>query len=105
MGRFTGVSPWITAVAALSFSIISTLPVIFEFILYREFVDPFFKKKQSVNVIGTLRKPGIENAKRLLILSGHHDSALENTWLGFLRYGFLFVTPTLVVGPIAMLAM
>jgi hypothetical protein len=105
MGRFTGVSPWITAVAALAFSIISILPVIFEFVLYREFVDPFFKKKRSVNVIGALRKPGTENAKRLLILSGHHDSALENTWLRFLGYGFFVVTATLVIGPLAMLVM
>ena len=56
----------------------------FEFIFYFEFVDPLLKKKRSVNVIGTLRKPGTENVKRLLILSGHHDSALENTWLRFL---------------------
>lgn len=105
MGRFTGVSPWLTSIAALVLSIISVLPVIFEFILYFEFVDPFFRKKQSVNVIGTLRKPGTENVKRLLILSGHHDSALENTWLRFLGYGFFIVTVTLVIGPIAILTM
>jgi aminopeptidase YwaD len=105
MGRFTGISPCLTAIAALAFSIISVLPVIFEFILYFEFADPFFKKKRSVNVIGALRKPGTENVKRLLILSGHHDSALENTWLRFLGYGFFFVTVTLVIGPIVMVTM
>ena len=105
VGRFTGISPWASTIAALAFSILSILPVIFEFILYYEFVDPFFKKKQSVNVIGTLCKPGTQNVKRLLILSGHHDSALENTWLRFLGYGFFFVTLTLVIGPIAMLTM
>ena len=105
MGRFTGISPWLTAIAALALSIIAVLPVIFEFIFYFEFVDPLFKKKQSVNVIGTLRKPGTERVKRLLILSGHHDSALENTWLRFLGYGFFVVTLTLVLGPIAMLSM
>jgi hypothetical protein len=103
--RFAGISPWLTAMAALAFSIIAILPVIFEFIYYFEFVDPLFKKKQSVNVIGTLRKPGTENVKRLLILSGHHDSALENTWLRYLGYGFFIVTATLVIGPIAMLTM
>ena len=34
MGRFTGISPWVTAIAALVFSIISLLPFIFEFISY-----------------------------------------------------------------------
>jgi hypothetical protein len=58
MGRFTGVSPWLTAIAALALSIIAVLPVISKFIFYFEFVDPLFKKKQSVNVIGTLRKHG-----------------------------------------------
>ena len=67
MGRFTGVSPWLTAIAALAFSIISPLLFIFEFILGYELIDPFFKKKQSVNVIGTLRAPGTKNVKRLLI--------------------------------------
>jgi hypothetical protein len=105
MGSIVGVSPRLTATAALVLSIISILPVVFEFILYSEFVDPLFKKKQSVNVIGTLRKPGTESVKRLLILSGHHDSALENTWLRFLGYGFFFVTATLVIGPITMLVM
>lgn len=105
MGRIPGVLAWISSIAAVLFSIVSILLIIFEFFLYLEFVDPLFKKKKSVNVIGTLRKPGTETVKRLLILSGHHDSALENTWLRFLGYGFLFVTMTLVIGPIIMLAM
>ena len=105
MGRFTGISPWVTALAALAFSIISVLLVIFEFILGFEFIDPFFKKKQSVNVIGTLRKPGTKDSKRLLILSGHHDSALENTWLRYLGYGFLIGSATWFIGFMTMLAM
>jgi len=105
MGRFTGLSPWVTAIAALAFSIISLVLVLVEFMLYFELVDPFFKKKQSVNVIGTLRKPGTEDVKRLLILSGHHDSALENTWLRFLGYGFMLASATLFIGFITMLAM
>ncbi len=105
MGRFTGISPWLTAIAALAFSLISPLPFIFEFILMLELVDPFFKKKLSVNIIGTLRKPGTKNVKRLLILSGHHDSAPENTWLRFLGYGFYILAATGFIGSLAMLAM
>jgi hypothetical protein len=130
MGRLTGVSPWLTAIASLAFAILATVPVVFETILYREFVDPLFKKKQSVNVIGTLRKPGTENVKRLLILGGHHDSQLEFTWLRVLggvkrrinlrgqhssarenrwirglTVVFVGLTATMFVGPIVMLVM
>jgi hypothetical protein len=105
MGRFTGVSPWLISIAALVFSIISPLLFILEFVLGFELVDPFFKKKQSVNVVGALRKPGTRNVKRLLILSGHHDSAPENTWLRFLSYGFFILSTTWLIGFITMLAM
>jgi hypothetical protein len=105
IGRFTGVSPWLTAIAALAFSLISPLLYILEFILGFEVVDPFFKEKQSVNVVGTLRKPGTKNVKRLLMLSGHHDSAPENTWLRFVGYGFFVLTATFLIGFITMLAM
>jgi hypothetical protein len=86
MGRFPGISPWVTAICALAFSILPILLFIFQFMLAIEVVDPFFEKKQSVNVIGILRKPGTQNVKRLLILSGHHDSACENNWLRWLGY-------------------
>ena len=105
MGHFTGVYPWLTSIAALVFSIISPLLFIFEFILGFELVDPLFKKKQSVNVIGTLRKPGTVNVKRLLVLSGHHDSAPENTWLRLLGYGFFILSATWLIGFITMLAL
>jgi hypothetical protein len=105
MGRSPGISPWVTAIAALAFSILSVLLVILEFFLYFEFIDPFFKKRQSINVIGRLLSPGTKKVKRLLILSGHHDSALEITWLRFLGYGFLIASATPFIGLIATLAM
>jgi Zn-dependent M28 family amino/carboxypeptidase len=43
--------------------------------------------------------------KRLLIVSGHHDSAWENNWLRLLGHGFFFASATFVIGLIAMLAM
>ena len=104
-GRFTGVSPWLTATAALAFSIVAVLSFVLEYILYFEFVDPLFKKKQSVNVVGTLRKSGTQNVKRLLILSGHHDSTWEFTWMRFLGYGLYVTVPTVFLGSMAVLAM
>jgi hypothetical protein len=103
--RVKGISPWVTAGVALAFSIIAFLLFFFEYVSYDEFVDPFFMKKQSVNVIGRLCKPGTKNVQRLLILSGHHDSALENTWIGLLGYGFLLTIPTLFLGLITISAM
>jgi Peptidase family M28 len=105
MGRFTGVPPWLTAIAALVFSILAPLPFILEFVLNFELVDPFFKKKQSVNVIGRLLLPGSKEVKRLLILSGHHDSAPENTWLRLLGYGFIPAAATWIIGTITVLTM
>jgi hypothetical protein len=105
IGRFTGISPWASSIAALVFAILSILPLIFEFVLNFEFIDPFFRKKQSINIIGALRKPGTKNVKRLLILSGHHDSAWEDNWLRLLGYGFFFATASMFFGLLTLLAM
>jgi hypothetical protein len=104
-GRFTAVSPWLTSVAALGFSILSVLPFILEGLFYLEFVDPFFPKRESVNLIGTLRRPGTEKVKRVLILSGHHDSAPENTWLRLLGYGFFVIMATVGAGFVLLTSM
>jgi len=104
-GRLPGISPWVTTISALALSILALTTFFQEYIKFKEFVDLFFKKKQSVNVIGSLCKPGTKNVKRLLMLSGHHDSALENTWFRFLGYGFYITVPTIFIGFIAMLAM
>ncbi len=105
IGRIAGVSPWATSIAALVFSVGSVLLFIFEFVIGYELVDPFFKKKRSINVAGTLRKPGVTNVKRLLILSGHHDSALEFTWLRFTGYGFFILITTWMIGLLTVLVM
>jgi hypothetical protein len=104
-GRFPGVPPLLTATAALACSIVSPVLLIGEFFLGYELVDPLFRKKQSVNVIGTLRKPGTRDVKRVLIVSGHHDSALENTWFRFLGYGFYFLAATFFLGSCVLLVM
>jgi hypothetical protein len=105
IGRFAGLSPWITAISGLVFSTLPVLLFVFEFLLGYPLLDPFFRKKQSVNVVGTLRGPETGNAKRLLILSGHHDSAWEFTWLRLFGYGFFILSATLFIGFIAMLVM
>ncbi len=105
IGGLPGIPTWLTASAAVVFSILMPLLFILEFIFGLEVIDPFFKKKTSVNVIGTLRCPGTQNVKRVLLLGGHHDSAPENTWLRFLGYGFFAYSGIFFIGVITMLVM
>jgi hypothetical protein len=100
----TPISPLNIAITALTFSIITVLVFFIEFLFDLEFIDPLFKKKKSINVIGRLRRSQTPETKRLLIFSGHHDSALEFTWLRLLGYGFLVAAVTIILGFLAMLA-
>jgi len=104
-GFITGIQLWLSVIVALVLSISSVLIFILEFVLGLELVDPIFKKKTSVNVIGTLRKPGIKNVKRLLILSGHHDRAVEFTWLRFTGYGYFILIASWLFAIITVLVM
>lgn len=105
VGRLAGGWPWLAASAALALSIIAPLLFLLEFYFGFELTDRFYKQARSVNVIGTLRKPGAMSARRLLILSGHHDSAAENTWLRLLKYGFFIFSATWFIGFLVMLVM
>jgi len=105
MGHITWISPWFTSVASLTFSIMVPLLFVFEFVLSYELLDPLFRKKKSSNVIGRLYKPSTKTDKRLLIISGHHDSAPENTWLRFLGYGFFILLATFFIAYIIILLM
>ncbi|MFX0012200.1 MAG: M28 family metallopeptidase [Candidatus Hermodarchaeota archaeon] len=57
-----------------------------EFFNYREFIDPLFKSKNSQNVIGRIHPK--EETKKILIFSGHHDSALQFNLLTHLKIGY-----------------
>lgn len=93
INRLTGVSLWVADVIALVLSILAPLMFTLEFFFGKEFIDRFLRQKQSQNVIGSLRKPGTKAVRRLLILSGHHDSAPENTCLRFLSFVNRLLTP------------
>jgi hypothetical protein len=104
-GHFTGISPWIPSIAAVVFAILAPLMFILEFLLSLEVFDPLFPKKKSLNIIGRLRKPESTDVKRLLILSGHHDSAPENTWLRYTGIGFYILSAIYFIGMITLLVM
>ena len=104
-GKIPGIPPLGKWLAALGFTLAALAVYLLEYNNYREFIDPLFRKKQSVNIIGSLCKPALKTPKRLLILSGHHDSAPENRWFRFLGYGFIVTLPTVLIGYVVMLVM
>ncbi len=71
---------------SFSLNLVSFLIIWNEFFNYREFIDPLFKSKDSQNVIGRIYPK--EEVKRILIFSGHHDSALEFNLLTRLKLGY-----------------
>ncbi len=104
-GHFTGISTWIASIAAMLFAFLAPLMFILEFYFSLEVFDPLFPKKTSLNVIGSLHKPEAREVKRLLILSGHHDSAPQNTWLRYTGIGFYFLSAIYFIGMITLLVM
>jgi hypothetical protein len=80
------VSLWLQWPGIAAFCMIfSVLTMTLEFFLYKEFIDPFWKKKIGKNVIGIIEPTG--EAKHQVIVSGHHDSAYV--------FNFLYYQPKL----------
>jgi hypothetical protein len=104
-GQIPRFPPWAAASCALILSAGAILIFILEFIFGFELLDPMFKKGKSINVVGSLRRPGTKAVNRLLILSGHHDSAYEFTWLRFTGYGFFFLNVTWMLALAVVLGM
>lgn len=61
---------YIIAIALASLSMIITLA---EFLIYKEFLDPFYKKMEGRNVYGIIEPE--DKVKQQVIVSAHHDSA------------------------------
>lgn len=61
-----------------------------EFFNYNEFIDRWFKKKQSQNVIGKIRGKG--EVKRIIIYSGHVDSAIRFNLLQYFKYFYPIIS-------------
>jgi hypothetical protein len=75
---------------ALAFIFIAVLIAWEEFFSYKEFIDPLFKKKESQNVIGKIKPQN--KTKKVIIFSGHHDSALQFNLLRYLKIGYPIVS-------------
>lgn len=81
-------------------TVLGFIPLILEFLMYKQFIDPLFKGHTSHNLIAT-RKPSGETKKRIIFV-GHSDSQYE--WILNYKLGGtgmkLFLIPA-VVGLIA----
>ncbi|MHA1988662.1 MAG: M28 family metallopeptidase [Promethearchaeota archaeon] len=84
-------SYWILVLAGLTLGLtfLAVLVAWEEFFSYKEFIDPLFKRKESQNVIGKI-KPD-DDVKKIIIFSGHHDSALQFNLLRYLKFGYIIV--------------
>lgn len=58
--------------------VLALLPMIGEFVFYRQTIDFLFKKRTSGNVMGTVKPTG--EVKRRIVLNGHSDAAYEWHW-------------------------
>lgn len=91
---FSGVTTYFVAqcvVGAVIF--VSLFITVMEFLMYKQFMDVFYKKVEGHNLLG-VRKPRGE-VKRRIIISGHIDSAYE--WRHIL-YGKKFPLMTVCMG-------
>jgi aminopeptidase YwaD len=80
---------YLMTILSFSLNLVAILILWNEFFNYREFIDPLFKSKSSQNVIGKIYPK--EEVKKVLIFSGHHDSALQFNLLTHLKIGYPIV--------------
>ena len=94
------VNKFVNPVIALILVILGFIPLLLEFLMYKQFIDPLFKGHPSHNMIAT-RKASGETKKRIIIV-GHADSQYEWT-LNYLLggVGMKLVLIPAVVGLVA----
>ena len=94
------VNRFASPVVALILVILGFIPLLLEFLMYKQFIDPLFKGHPSHNLVAT-RKASGETKKRIIIV-GHADSQYEwilNYLLG--GVGMKLVLIPAVVGLVA----
>lgn len=82
---------WGSPYVALPFSLLALLVIVQEVLRYKQFIDPFFAKQTSYNVLGRQTPHG--TLKRRVVLTGHPDAAYE--W--FFLYNFPKIFPIFVI--------
>lgn len=73
--------------------ILAVIPMISQFVLYKQLMDPFFKEKVSCNVMAVKKPKG--EVKRRIVFNGHADATWEWTFnhkFGFFGFTLMFFT-------------
>lgn len=83
---FFFLQPWLS----VAFGLAALLLFLFQFVLYRQVIDPLFPQRESVNV--TAVRPCRGEVKRRVFLNGHIDAAWEFP-LNYLFGGIVFEIP------------
>lgn len=89
---------FVSPIAAVVLCVLAFIPLLFEFLMYKQFDDFLFPKQTSHNMVATRSPKG--EAKQRIIMIGHSDSQFEWT-LNYLIGGLqakLFVEIPAVVG-------
>ncbi len=101
------IAPLLFTTLGLGIAVFIFLILIFEFILGWEFIDGLYPKKPSENIIGILHPKftektapasGKRGPKRILMFGGHHDSALQFTYLRYFKNGYYVAEGILIIG-------
>jgi Peptidase family M28 len=91
-------APLIFTTIGMGLSIFIVLMLVLEFILFKEFVDGLYPKKPSENIVGIIKSGNPQKSNRILIFSGHHDSALQFNYLRYFKRGYFIAEGILIVG-------
>ena len=87
--QLTSEITWLIMIPIISF-ILVLLPILImweEFFNYKEFIDIFFRRRSSQNVVGKFKPKG--EIKNIILFSSHIDSALQFNLLKWLKWGFI----------------
>ena len=66
------------AAIGLGLVVLAAIPLILEFVMYKQFIDPLFKAYPSHNIVAR-RRAAMEQPKKRIYLIGHADSQYEWT--------------------------
>lgn len=100
----TGPVALILSLAAFVIAALILIIATVEFVYCREFVDFLLPKRTSLNVVGTIKPRENQEAKKILIFAGHHDSAYQFTWARYLKVGYYVTVGIILWGVVAIAA-
>nr|MDO8111600.1 M28 family peptidase [Candidatus Sigynarchaeota archaeon] len=90
---------------AFAVSIFIIVLFICQFVLTARIFDFMFPKRQSLNIVGKFNTSSTGAPKRIIIFSGHHDSAMVYTWFQYLKGGYYIAIAFLMLGILFLAAM